>query len=147
MERTYVMIKPDGVARGLVGKIVARFEEKGLNLVAAKLFQMDETLAKAHYQEHVGKPFFGELIDFITSGPVFAMVLEGDEVISTARKMMGATNPVEATPGTIRADFAVHTNRNVIHGSDSAASAEREIGLFFKPEELVSTKRADWNWI
>ncbi|MHC5253075.1 nucleoside-diphosphate kinase [Listeria kieliensis] len=147
MERTYVMVKPDGVARGLVGKIVARFEEKGLNLVAAKLFQMDEALAKKHYQEHASKPFFEDLIDFITSGPVFAMVLEGDEVISTARKMMGATNPLEAAPGTIRADFAVHTNRNVIHGSDSAASAEREIGLFFKPEELVSAKRADWNWI
>lgn len=147
MERTYVMVKPDGAARGLVGKIVARFEEKGLNLVAAKLFQMDEALAKKHYQEHASKPFFEDLIDFITSGPVFAMVLEGDEVISTARKMMGATNPLEAAPGTIRADFAVHTNRNVIHGSDSAASAEREIGLFFKPEELVSAKRADWNWI
>ncbi|MHC5279757.1 nucleoside-diphosphate kinase [Listeria kieliensis] len=147
MERTYVMVKPDGVARGLVGKIVARFEEKGLNLVAAKLFQMDKALAKKHYQEHASKPFFVDLIDFITSGPVFAMVLEGDEVISTARKMMGATNPLEAAPGTIRADFAVHTNRNVIHGSDSAASAEREIGLFFKPEELVSAKRADWNWI
>ncbi|MBC1520522.1 nucleoside-diphosphate kinase [Listeria aquatica] len=147
MERTYVMVKPDGVARGLIGKIITRFEDKGLNLVSAKLLQMDEALAKAHYQEHVGKPFFDDLVSFITSGPIFAMVLEGDEAISVARKMMGATNPLEATPGTIRADFAVHMNRNVIHGSDSEASAKREIGLFFKPEELTSAKRADWNWI
>ncbi|EUJ32928.1 multifunctional nucleoside diphosphate kinase/apyrimidinic endonuclease/3'-phosphodiesterase [Listeria floridensis FSL S10-1187] len=147
MERTYVMVKPDGVARGLTGKIVTRFEEKGLNLVAAKLLQIDLALAEEHYKEHASKPFFKDLISFITSGPVFAMVLEGDDAISIARKMMGATNPLEAVPGTIRADFGMHTNHNIIHGSDSPAAAEREIGLFFKSDELLTSKRADADWL
>ncbi|WP_099222267.1 nucleoside-diphosphate kinase [Listeria costaricensis] len=142
MERTYLMVKPDGVDRGLIGQIVMRFEQKGFKLVGAKLMQVTEELARKHYAEHVDQPFFPDLLQFITSKPVFAMVWEGENVIEAARLMMGKTNPFEAAPGTIRADFATRTNRNVIHGSDSAASAEREIALFFRPEELCSYEKA-----
>jgi nucleoside-diphosphate kinase len=137
MEKTYLMIKPDGVQRNLIGEIVARFEKKGFQLVGAKLMTIPKEVAQQHYGEHKERPFFGELVDFITSGPVFAMVWQGENVIATARQMMGSTNPKDALPGTIRGDFGVIVGKNIIHGSDSPASAEREIGLFFKQEELV----------
>ena len=130
------MVKPDGVKRQLVGDIVDRFERKGFVLKGAKLMTISQELAEKHYAEHVERPFFGELVEFITSGPVFAKVWEGENVIATARLMMGATNPAESAPGTIRGDYATTVSENVIHGSDSLASAEREIGLFFKEEEL-----------
>ncbi|MBC2171795.1 nucleoside-diphosphate kinase [Listeria booriae] len=147
MEKTYLMVKPDGVQRGLIGEIVGRLEKKGLKLVGAKFMQIDEKLAKQHYAEHVGKAFFPDLLAFITSGPVFAMVWEGDEAISLARHMMGKTNPLEAEQGSMRGDLAVHMNRNVIHGSDSPESAQREIGLFFKEEELISYEKAIDVWL
>lgn len=147
MEQTYVMVKPDGVERGLIGEIVAKIEKKGIKLVAGKLIQIDRKLAEQHYAEHIGKPFFEDLIGFITSGPVFAMVLEGDDVIKIARRMMGKTNPLEADAGTIRAEYAVHTNRNVIHGSDSPESAKREIQLFFEPHEILSYEKEVDIWV
>ncbi|MBC1512777.1 nucleoside-diphosphate kinase [Listeria booriae] len=147
MEKTYLMVKPDGVQRGLIGEIVGRLEKKGLKLVGAKFMQIDEELAKQHYAEHVGKAFFPDLLAFITSGPVFAMVWEGDEAISLARHMMGKTNPLEAEQGTMRGDLAVHMNRNVIHGSDSPESAQREISLFFKEEELILYEKAIDVWL
>ncbi|MBC1966479.1 nucleoside-diphosphate kinase [Listeria welshimeri] len=147
MEQTYVMVKPDGVERGLIGEIVAKIEKKGIKLVAGKLIQIDRKLAEQHYAEHIGKPFFEDLIGFITSGPVFAMVLEGDDVIKIARRMMGKTNPLEADAGTIRAEYAVHTNRNVIHGSDSPESAKREIQLFFESHEILSYEKAVDIWV
>lgn len=147
MEQTYVMVKPDGVERGLIGEIVAKIEKKGIKLVAGKLIQIDRKLAEQHYAEHIGKTFFEDLIGFITSGPVFAMVLEGDDVIKIARRMMGKTNPLEADAGTIRAEYAVHTNRNVIHGSDSPESAKREIQLFFEPHEILSYEKAVDIWV
>ncbi|WP_010095911.1 nucleoside-diphosphate kinase [Ornithinibacillus scapharcae] len=137
MEKTFLMVKPDGVQRNLVGEIVNRFEKKGFKLVGAKLMQISDDLASEHYGEHKERPFFGELVDFITSGPVFAMVWEGENVIKTAREMMGKTNPAEAAPGTIRGDFGVTVGKNVIHGSDSPESAVREIDLFFNQDELV----------
>ncbi len=147
MEKTFLMVKPDGVQRNLVGSIVHRFEEKGFKLVGSKLMQISNELAETHYGEHKERPFFGELVDFITSGPVFAMVWEGEGVITTARTMMGATNPQEAAPGTIRGDHGVTVGKNIIHGSDSTESAEREINLFFKEEELVSYTKQDNTWI
>ncbi|SIT66458.1 nucleoside-diphosphate kinase [Edaphobacillus lindanitolerans] len=147
MEKTFLMVKPDGVQRNLIGDIVSRFEQKGFQLVGAKLMQIPQELAEQHYGEHKERPFFGELVDFITSGPVFAMVWEGENVISTARLMMGATNPKESAPGTIRGDYAVTVGKNIIHGSDSPESAEREIGLFFKAEELVSYEKQINNWV
>ncbi|MGG0655588.1 nucleoside-diphosphate kinase [Rummeliibacillus pycnus] len=136
IQKTFLMVKPDGVKRQLVGDIVDRFERKGFVLKGAKLMTISQELAEKHYAEHAERPFFGELVEFITSGPVFAMVWEGENVIATARLMMGATNPAESAPGTIRGDYATTVSENVIHGSDSLASAEREIGLFFKEEEL-----------
>ncbi|MEN2766179.1 nucleoside-diphosphate kinase [Ornithinibacillus xuwenensis] len=147
MEKTFLMVKPDGVQRNLVGEIVNHFERKGFKLVGAKLMQISEELASEHYGEHKERPFFGELVDFITSGPVFAMVWEGENVIKIAREMMGKTNPLEAAPGTIRGDFGVTVGKNVIHGSDSPASAEREINLFFDQKELVAYSKQDSNWI
>lgn len=147
MEKTFIMVKPDGVQRGLIGEIVNRFEQKGFTLAGAKLMQITNELAEEHYGEHKERPFFGELVDFITSGPVFAMVWEGEEVIKTSRNMIGATNPQEATPGSIRGDFAVTVGKNIIHGSDSAASAEREINLFFAENELVDYTKQDNTWI
>ncbi|WP_277585440.1 nucleoside-diphosphate kinase [Psychrobacillus antarcticus] len=147
MEKTFLMVKPDGVQRNLIGEIVGRFEAKGFQLVGAKLMQIPTELAEEHYGEHKERPFFGELVEFITSGPVFAMVWEGENVISTARLLVGATNPKESAPGTIRGDFAVTVGKNIIHGSDAPESAEREIGLFFKQEELVSYKKDANNWI
>lgn len=136
IQKTFLMVKPDGVKRQLVGDIVDRFERKGFVLKGAKLMQISPELAKKHYAEHADKPFFGELVEFITSGPVFAMVWEGENVISVARLMMGATNPEQSAPGTIRGDYSTTVSHNVIHGSDSLASAEREIGLFFDESEL-----------
>lgn len=147
MEKTFLMVKPDGVERSLIGEIVSRFEKKGFQLVGAKLMSISGELAEQHYGEHKERPFFGELVDFITSGPVFAMVWEGENVISTARAMMGATNPKDSLPGTIRGDFAATVGKNIIHGSDSPESAEREIGLFFKEEELVSYSKLISEWI
>ncbi|MDO3679170.1 nucleoside-diphosphate kinase [Paenibacillus ehimensis] len=147
MEKTFLMVKPDGVQRGLIGEIVRRFEQKGLQLVAAKLVQVSREQAERHYAEHVGKPFFDNLIKFITSGPVFAMVWQGDQVIALSRTMIGKTNSLEALPGTIRGDYAVHTNLNLIHGSDSPESAEREIANFFRPEEVLDYSKAIQTWI
>jgi nucleoside-diphosphate kinase len=146
MEKTFLMVKPDGVQRNLIGEIVGRFEKKGFQLVGAKLMLISDELAKQHYGEHKERPFFGELVDFITSGPVFAMVWEGENVIAAARQMMGATNPKDSQPGTIRGDFAVTVGKNIIHGSDSPGSAEREIALFFKDEELLTYNKLLNNW-
>lgn len=147
MERTYLMVKPDGVQRGLVGEIISRFEKKGLKIVGLKMLQIPREMAETHYGEHKGKPFFGPLVDYITSSPVVAMVLEGKDAVSVAREMMGATNPLKAAPGTIRATYGMDIGRNIIHGSDSPASAEREINIFFNPEELTSYNRAVDGWI
>jgi nucleoside-diphosphate kinase len=131
MDRTLILVKPDAFARGLTGEIIARFERKGLTLVALRQMQVGEDLAKQHYAEHDGKPFFGELVEFITSGPLVAMVLEGNDAVKAARQVIGATNPLEAATGSIRGDFATEVGRNMVHGSDSAESAAREAGLFF----------------
>ncbi|MEB3198520.1 MAG: nucleoside-diphosphate kinase [Candidatus Sericytochromatia bacterium] len=146
-ERTFLAIKPDGVQRGLVSEIIGRFEKKGFKLVGLKLMQVTREMAETHYGEHKGKPFFDGLVGFITSGPITAMVWEGPAVIATARRMMGATNPANAEPGTIRGDLSVDIGRNVIHGSDGPESAEREIGIFFKADELVSWQRTGETWI
>jgi nucleoside diphosphate kinase (EC 2.7.4.6) len=147
MEKTFVMVKPDGVQRNLIGEIVARFERKGLRLVGAKLMRVTRSLAENHYAEHQGKPFYEDLVSFITSGPVFAMVWEGENAIATVRQMMGKTNPSEAASGTIRGDFGLTVGKNVIHGSDSPESAKREIGLFFRPEELLEYEKSDSRWM
>ena len=147
MEKTFLMVKPDGVQRNLIGEIVSRFEQKGFQLVGGKLMSISKELAEEHYGEHKERPFFGELVDFITSGPVFAMVWEGENVITTARQMMGSTNPKDAAPGTIRGDFGVTVGKNIIHGSDSPESAVREIGLFFNNEELVEYDKLMNQWI
>ncbi|ACV58703.1 nucleoside-diphosphate kinase [Alicyclobacillus acidocaldarius] len=145
-EQTFVMVKPDGVQRGLVGEIVARFERKGLKLVAAKLVQVSKELAEAHYAEHRERPFFGELVQFITSSPVFAMILEGENAIAVVRAMMGKTNPAEAAPGTIRGDLGLTIGMNVVHGSDSPESAKREIELWF-PEGALTYERTVDAWL
>lgn len=147
MERTYLMVKPDGVQRGLAGEIIARFEKKGFKIAALKMLRISRELAEKHYGEHVGKPFFKNLVGFITSGPVVAMVIEGKEAISAAREMMGATNPLKALPGTIRGSYGIDIGRNIIHGSDSPESAQREIALFFKEEELIDYSREVDCWI
>jgi Nucleoside diphosphate kinase len=147
MEKTFLMIKPDGVQRNLIGPIVERLENKGFKVVGAKLMQVSEDLAKTHYGEHSERPFFGELVDFITSGPVFAMVLEGENVIKTARLVVGSTNPQEAAPGTIRGDFGLTVGKNIIHGSDSPESAEREINLFFDESEVLDYDLSNSAWI
>jgi nucleoside-diphosphate kinase len=131
MERTLILIKPDAFARGLTGEIIARFENKGLKIVAANHMTVTEDLAKQHYAEHEGKPFFGELVEFITSGPLLALVFEGEEAITAARQVIGATNPLEASPGSIRGDFAIAVGQNMVHGSDSLESGQREAALFF----------------
>ncbi|WP_017755584.1 nucleoside-diphosphate kinase [Calidifontibacillus oryziterrae] len=147
MERTFIMIKPDGVQRNLVGEIVSRFENKGFKLVGAKLMTVSNALAEEHYAEHKERPFFGELVDFITSSPVFAMVWEGENVIATARQMMGKTNPADALPGTIRGDFGLTMGKNVIHGSDSPESAEREINLWFNSNEVSDYSKQVDEWV
>ena len=147
MERTFVMVKPDGVQRGLVGEVVRRFEQRGLKIVAMKLVQLTPEFAHRHYEVHVGKPFFEGLIKYITSGPVVAMVLEGTNAIDVARTTMGATNPAKAAPGTIRADFSLEMGRNLVHGSDGPDTAATEIALWFKPEELWEYSRSVDGWI
>ncbi len=131
VQQTFIMVKPDGVRRRLVGEVISRIEAKGYTIRELKLFTMDETLAMKHYAEHTEKPFFGELVSFITSGPVVAMVVEGADAVAGMRQIMGATNPLEAVPGSIRGDFATVITENIVHGSDSPASAEREVNLFF----------------
>ena len=131
MSRTLILVKPDAFARGLTGEILARFERKGMKIAALKHLTTPRELAETHYAEHAGKPFFAELVDFITSAPLVAMVLEGDEAIKAARQLIGATNPLEATTGSIRGDFAVQVGQNMVHGSDSPESAAREIAIWF----------------
>ena len=131
MDRTLILVKPDAFARGLTGEILSRFERKGLTIAALKLMRVERELAERHYAEHSEKPFFGDLVDFITSGPLVAMVLEGQEAVTAARQVIGATNPLEASPGSIRGDHALEVQTNLVHGSDSAESASREIDLFF----------------
>ncbi|MEE0024463.1 nucleoside-diphosphate kinase [Methanobrevibacter sp.] len=147
IQKSFVMMKPDAVQRRLMGKILSRFEEKGLQIVAVKLMQIDEELAKTHYGEHAEKPFFPSLVEYITSSPALAMVIEGEEAITTIRKLVGATNPLEADLGTIRGDYGMDTGRNIIHASDSPASAEREIGLFFSEDEICDYQIIDNNLI
>ncbi|MFS1512347.1 nucleoside-diphosphate kinase [Chengkuizengella sp. SCS-71B] len=147
MEKTYLMIKPDGVQRNVMGEIITRFEQKGFQLLAGKFTVLTKEQAEKHYEEHKDKPFFGELIDFITSGPVFAMVWEGDNIIDISRMMIGKTNPADAQPGTIRGDFAAHMSLNIIHGSDSNESAAREIVNIFNESELVSYEKSLMAWI
>ncbi|MGI5883262.1 MAG: nucleoside-diphosphate kinase, partial [Dethiobacteria bacterium] len=141
MEQTFSMIKPDAVQRNLVGEIIGRFEKKGLKLAALKLLSINKELAERHYAEHVGKPFFKDLVSFITSGPVVAMVWEGQNAIQVVRTMMGKTDPQEALPGTIRGDFGLFTGNNIVHGSDSPESASREINLFFSQDEIITYKK------
>ncbi|CAL8896925.1 nucleoside-diphosphate kinase [Bacillus pumilus] len=147
MDKTFLMVKPDGVERQLIGEIVSRFEKKGLQLVGAKLMSIPKEVAETHYGEHKEKPFFGELVDFITSGPVFAMVWQGEKVVDVTRQIIGKTNPKEALPGTIRGDYGLTVGKNIIHGSDSPESAEREINLFFKQEELTNWDQTISSWI
>ena len=137
IQKSFVMMKPDAVQRRLMGKILSRFEDKGLKIVAVKLIQIDEDLAKTHYGEHAEKPFFPSLVEYITSSPSLAMVIEGEEAITTIRKIVGATNPLEADLGTIRGDFGMDTGRNIIHASDAPESAEREIALFFNEFKIL----------
>jgi nucleoside-diphosphate kinase len=143
VDRTFVMIKPDGVQRGLVGEIVSRFEAKGLKLVAARFEKLPEPRVTEQYKEHLAKPFFPSLKKYIMGGPCFLMVWEGRNVVAIARTLIGATNPQEAAPGTIRGDFGIDIGRNVIHGSDSPQSAAREIGIHFRQDELVTYTRID----
>src|SRR5919197_4478976 len=131
MDRTLILVKPDAFERGLTGEIIARFERKGLRIVALQHMTMDMDLARRHYAEHEGKAFFGDLVEFITSGPLVAMVMEGQEAVTAARQVIGATNPLDAAPGSIRGDFAIEVGQNLVHGSDSADSSEREVALFF----------------
>ncbi len=147
LERTLVLVKPDGVQRGLVGTIIGRFEATGMKIVGMKLMQVSEGLAQRHYAEHDGKPFYGGLVNYITSAPVVALCLEGPNAISITRKLMGATSPHEAPPGTIRGDFGVEISRNLVHGSANSDDAEREVGLFFGDEELIDYARSNDVWI
>ena len=147
MERTLIIVKPDAVQRGLIGPVLGRLEARGLKLVGLKLVQIDQALAERHYGEHRGKPFFPGLIQYITSSPVVVGVLEGPHAVAAVRATVGATRPVDAGPGTIRGDWALEVGRNLVHASDSPATAEREVALFFRPEELVSYDRATDRWI
>ncbi|MHB1652456.1 MAG: nucleoside-diphosphate kinase [Desulfitobacteriaceae bacterium] len=147
MERTFIMLKPDAVQRGLSGQIIARFEAKGCKLAGMKLMQVDRGLAEQHYAEHRGKTFFEPTVAYITSSPVVAMVWEGKNVVAIARELMGSTNPATANPGSIRGSYGMDISRNVVHGSDSVASAEREIALYFKQDELQSYTKAGEEWL
>jgi nucleoside-diphosphate kinase len=147
VERTLIIIKPDAVQRGLTGHIIHRFERRGLRIVAMKFMQITTELARRHYAVHNGKPFYEPLVDYITSGPVTVMILEGTDAIQIARRTMGATNPSEADPGTIRADFGVEIGRNLVHGSDGPETAEFEISLFFDESEIVTWQRDLERWI
>lgn len=145
-ERTFVMMKPGVVQRRIAGAVLDRFEKKGLRLIGLKLMRISPELAKKHYAEHAEKPFFTELVGYITSGPVIAMALEGDEAVAIVRKLCGATKVVNAEPGTIRGDYALHTNINIVHSSDSPESAARELGLFFTPEEFFPWEDGNAAW-
>lgn len=147
MQKTFVMLKPDAVQRGLIGEIICRFEKKGLKPVALKMLQINRELAGRHYAEHKGKPFFEDLVDFITSGPVVAMVWEGKEAVQVVRTMLGNTDPQEAPCGTLRGDYALFTGNNIVHGSDSPESATREISLFFSVEEIMDYRRGMDFWV
>jgi nucleoside-diphosphate kinase len=147
MERTLILIKPDGVQRGLMGQIIDRFERRGLKLLGMKFIQMSRELAERHYEVHRERPFYADLVAYITSGPVVAMVWEGKNAIAAARATMGVTNPVTAGPGTIRGDFAMEIGRNLVHGSDGEETAGREVDLFFSPDELVDWSRVTDSWI
>lgn len=147
MERTFIAIKPDGVQRGLIAEIIRRFETKGFTLVGLKFMKVSRELAEQHYDVHRERPFFAGLVEFITSSPVVAMVWEGDGVVASSRKIIGATNPLNAEPGTIRGDLGINIGRNIIHGSDALETAQREIALWFKPEELVEWKYTVNPWI
>jgi len=140
VQRTFVAIKPDGVERGLIGEVVNRFERRGLKIVGMKLLKVSREMAETHYGEHKGKPFYEGLVSYITSAPIVGMVLQGKDAVTLARNVIGATNPLNAAPGTIRGDLAIEIGRNLVHGSDSPESAKREIGIFFKDSELVN----DW---
>ena len=147
MERTLVFVKPDGVQRRLVGRIIARFEDKGLRIAAMKMMKVGRALAERHYAEHKGKPFYEKLLAFVTGGPVVAMVIEGNDAINVVRRMLGKTFGIEAEPGTIRGDFGAAKTFNLVHGSDSLASAQREIDLYFQPGEICSAPRVGEEWI
>ena len=147
MEQTLVLVKPDGVQRGLVGEVISRLERRGLKLAALKLIQVDEALAHRHYGEHVDRPFFAGLVQFITSAPVAAMVWQANNAVEVVRNTMGSTSPAAAPPGTIRGDLGLDIGRNLVHGSDSVESAEREVALFFKPEEILDYARSTDPWI
>ncbi|ASE36102.1 MULTISPECIES: nucleoside-diphosphate kinase [Staphylococcus] len=147
MERTFLMLKPDAVQRNLIGEVVSRIERKGLKLVGAKLMTVPRSLAETHYSEHQGKPFYEGLVSFITSAPVFAMVVEGEDAVDVSRHIIGETNPSEAAPGTIRGDFGLTIGRNIIHGSDSTESADKEINLWFNPEELSDYTANNEAWL
>ena len=147
MERTLVLVKPDGVQRGLIGSIISRLEQRGLKLVGLKLIQVDDALARKHYGEHVDRPFFRGLVDFITSAPVVAMVWESNDAVEAVRNTMGQTNPTTSPPGTIRGDLGLDIGRNLVHGSDSLESAQREVSLFFDVGELLDYERSNDRWI
>ena len=147
MERTLVLVKPDGVQRGLIGEVISRLERRGLKLVGMKLMRVDDALARQHYGEHVDRPFFGGLVDFITSSPVVAMAWEADNAAEVVRNTIGQTNPTTSPAGTIRGDLGLDIGRNLVHGSDSPESAVRELGLFFKDGELLDYTRANDSWI
>ncbi|MDQ7796760.1 MAG: nucleoside-diphosphate kinase [Spirochaetia bacterium] len=147
MERTFAMLKPGVLSRRIAGEIISRIERKGFDIIGLKIMRITRELAEKHYAEHIGKPFFNELVAYITSSPVIAMVLEGDQAIKILRMMCGPTKPEEANPGTIRGDYAMHTNINIIHASDSPEAAVREISLFFKPEELMDWSDGNQHWI
>lgn len=146
-QQTLILVKPDGVQRGLIGQIIGRIEQKGLQVAAAKLIQLDQNIAEKHYGEHMGKPFFTGLVNFITSSPIMAMVIEGVNAIEVMRTTMGSTNPIEAAPGTIRGDYGLSIGLNLIHGSDSVDSAKREIALFFSKSEIIDYSRDVDKWI
>lgn len=147
MERTLILVKPDGVQRGLMGEIIGRFERRGLKLIGLKFIQMSRALAEEHYAVHQGRPFYDSLVEYITSGPVVAMVWEGKEAIAAARATMGVTNPVNAAPGTIRGDLGMEIGRNLVHGSDSVENGIKETSIFFQESELVSWNRVTDSWI
>jgi nucleoside-diphosphate kinase len=147
MERTLILVKPDGMQRGLAGEIISRLERRGLRIVGLRMFQMEDAVARRHYAEHEGKPFFSGLISYITSGPIIAAVLEGTDAVEAVRKTMGATSPAKSEPGTIRGDLGLEMGRNLIHGSDSLDSAKREIALFFTDDQLYRYERDVDRWI
>ena len=147
METTLILVKPDGVQRGLVGEVIGRLERKGLKIAGLKMVHVSEELANKHYGEHVGKPFFNSLVSFITSSPLIALAVEGENAVEVSRNLMGATNPKEAAPGTIRGDYGLTIGMNIIHGSDSLESAERELDIFFESSEILSYDKAIDTWI